>query len=173
MAADLMADLDEAQAEGGSPEDVLGNSAFDPRRFAAAWAVARGVTGPPPSDRSRFFRRPPLAIALTVIVGVVILFAGVVLLSGRSSSSIAFAVRRVVGPGSSRIFAPGPGRTVIPGPLGSPLGVTQIGGVNHPLALLLLLVAIGGIGLLLALYWAPWFGPGRRRHESRRPPGWN
>src|SRR5580704_7406911 len=52
MAADLTADLDEAQAEGGSPEDVLGNSAFDPRRFAAAWAVARGVTGPPPPDPS-------------------------------------------------------------------------------------------------------------------------
>ncbi len=39
MAADLTADLEEAEAEGGSPEDVLGNSAFDPRRFAAAWAA--------------------------------------------------------------------------------------------------------------------------------------
>ena len=38
MAADLTADLEEARAEGGSPEDVLGNNAFDPRRFAAAWA---------------------------------------------------------------------------------------------------------------------------------------
>ncbi len=44
MAADLTADLEEAEAEGGSPEDVLGNSAFDPRRFAASWAAARGVT---------------------------------------------------------------------------------------------------------------------------------
>src|SRR5579864_4893833 len=51
MAADLTADLEEAEAEGGSPEDVLGNSAFDPRRFAAAWAAARGVTGPPILDR--------------------------------------------------------------------------------------------------------------------------
>ena len=36
MAADLTADLEEAEAEGGSPEDVLGNSAFDPRRFAGS-----------------------------------------------------------------------------------------------------------------------------------------
>ena len=47
MAADLTVDLEEAEAEGGSPEDVLGNSAFDPRRFAAAWAAARGVTSAP------------------------------------------------------------------------------------------------------------------------------
>jgi len=35
MADGLAAELEEAQAEDGSPEDVLGNSAFDPRRFAA------------------------------------------------------------------------------------------------------------------------------------------
>ncbi|MGA2519506.1 MAG: hypothetical protein ABSG81_01660 [Acidimicrobiales bacterium] len=46
MAADLMADLDEARSEGATAEDVLGNSAFDPRSFAASWAVARGVTAP-------------------------------------------------------------------------------------------------------------------------------
>ena len=39
MAADLTADIEEAVAEGGSAEDVLGTSVFDPRRFAAAWAV--------------------------------------------------------------------------------------------------------------------------------------
>ena len=58
MAADLSADLEEAEAEGGSPEDVLGNSAFDPRRFAAAWAVARGVTSQPA-------RRPSASVATT------------------------------------------------------------------------------------------------------------
>src|SRR5580700_2221841 len=46
MAADLTADIEEAEAEGGSAEDVLGNSVFDPQRFAASWAVARGVTSP-------------------------------------------------------------------------------------------------------------------------------
>jgi hypothetical protein len=46
MAADLRADIDEAESEGGSAEDVLGNSLFDPRQFAAAWAESRGVTAP-------------------------------------------------------------------------------------------------------------------------------
>ena len=44
MAHDLTADIEEAEAEGGSAEDVLGNSLFDPRRFAASWANTRGVT---------------------------------------------------------------------------------------------------------------------------------
>ncbi|MHB1925558.1 MAG: hypothetical protein ACYCSJ_12790, partial [Acidimicrobiales bacterium] len=48
MAADLTADLDEAEAEGGSLEDVLGNSAFDAPGFATAWAQARGVAPVPP-----------------------------------------------------------------------------------------------------------------------------
>ena len=47
MAADLTADIEEAVAEGGLAEDVVGESVFDPRRFAAAWAGARGVTNPP------------------------------------------------------------------------------------------------------------------------------
>lgn len=36
MAADLAADLEEAEAEGVSAEEVLGRSAFDPRSFAAS-----------------------------------------------------------------------------------------------------------------------------------------
>jgi hypothetical protein len=33
MAADLTADIEEAESEGGTAEDVLGNSAFDPRHL--------------------------------------------------------------------------------------------------------------------------------------------
>lgn len=166
MAADLTADLEEAEAEGGSPEDVLGNNAFDPRRFAAAWAVARGVTGPPIRDRSPRWR-PPVAIALTVFLGALSIVAGLVLLSGQSRSSIAFATRRIVaGPGPIRIFGPGPGRFVVPGPLG-PIGA-------HPVALVLLIVGVVGLALLAGLYWWPWSGP--RRYDRRgggRTPSWN
>ncbi len=42
MAAELTADLAEAEAEGVSPEDVLGSGAFDARSFATAWAAERG-----------------------------------------------------------------------------------------------------------------------------------
>src|SRR5580700_3283704 len=75
MAADLTADLDEAEAEGASPEDVLGTSAFDPRRFAAAWAVARGVTAPPDLERrSRW--RPPVVIAVVGVLALLTIGAG-------------------------------------------------------------------------------------------------
>jgi hypothetical protein len=175
MAADLTADLEEAEAEGGSPEDVLGNSAFDPRRFAAAWAAARGVTSAPTPER-RSFWRPPIAIALAVFLGVLTIVAGLALLVGRSSSSIAFATHRIVAvPGPVHLFAPGPGRALVPGPLGRPFGGTGIAGVGmHPLAWMLFIVGVVSLGLFAVWYWAPWSGPNRyRRHSKRRTPTWN
>jgi len=175
MAADLTADLEEAESEGGSPEDVLGNSAFDPRRFAAAWAAARGVTSPPPPDRPSPWR-PSMAIVLAALLGVLTIGAAFLLLVGRSSSSIAFATRRIIsGPGPLRLFAPGPGRIVVPGRLGLPFVGTRIAGVDvHPLAWMLLVVGVVGLGLLAVVYWSPWSGPRRfRRHEGRRTPSWN
>jgi hypothetical protein len=171
MAADLTADLDEAEAEGGSPEDVLGNSAFDPRRFAAAWAVARGVTGLPTSDHSRNWR-PPVAIALTVLLGLITIGAGSILLVGSGGHSIAFAVHRVVvSPGSIRLFGPVPGR-MVPGP---PFVGSQISGVDvRPLALLLFIVGIVGLGLTAFLYWSPWSNHRRdRRYRGPRTPSWS
>jgi hypothetical protein len=175
MAADLTADLEEAEAEGGSPEDVLGNSAFDPRRFAAAWAAARGVTSPPIADRPSLWR-PSLALAVTAFLVVLTIGAGLVLLVGRSSSSIAFATRRIVaGPGPLRLFAPGPGRIVIPIPRGLPFVGTGVAGVHfHPVALLLLIVGVLALAVLAFLHWSPWSGPRRhRRHEGQRNPSWH
>jgi len=51
MAADLEADLKEAEAEGASAEEVLGSGAFDPRSFAASWAAARRAPGSAVSSR--------------------------------------------------------------------------------------------------------------------------
>lgn len=172
MAADLTADLEEAEAEGASPEDVLGNSAFDPRRFAAAWAAARGVTSPPPLERPSLWR-PPIAVAVAVILGVLTIGAGLALLVGRSSSSIAVATRRIV-PGPIHLFAPGPGR-VIPGPLGRVFGGTAVAGVDIlPLVFMLFIVGLAGLGLFAVLYWSRWAGPRRyRRRERRQNPSWN
>ncbi|HEY5024661.1 MAG TPA: hypothetical protein VII76_06775 [Acidimicrobiales bacterium] len=175
MAADLTADLEEAEAEGGTAEDVLGNSAFDPRRFAAAWAAARGVTSPPTLDSPSRWRRP-MAIALPALVGVLVVGAGLLLLVGRRSSAFAVVTHRIVaGPGPIRLFGPGAGRIVIPGPLGRTFVGSGVAGVDvHPLAVLLLFVGLGGLGLLAVLYWSFFSGSRRyRRHDGPRTPGWN
>jgi len=79
MAAELAADLEEAEAEGASPEEVLGRGGFDPRSFAAAWAGERGVIQRPlPSGhRLQGRSRMPAAIAtfalIPAIIGAVLL----------------------------------------------------------------------------------------------------
>ena len=159
MAADLSADLEEAEADGATPEDVLGNSAFDPRRFAASWAIARGVTSQPTVDPPLW--RRPVAIALAALLGVLTVGAGVALLTGFQGRSFAMAARPI------RIFAPGPNR---PGPF---VG-TQIAGVVHPLALVLLILGVVGLGLLAVLYWSTWSGFRRfQRRGGERTRSWN
>jgi hypothetical protein len=169
MAADLSADLEEAEAEGGSPEDVLGNSAFDPRRFAAAWATARGVTGPPISDRPSW-RRSPIAIAVSLVLGVLVIGAGFVLLVGlRGHSSVAFAAQRIVaGPGPIPGVAPGR-RIMFGGPL-MPLFVrSHIAGIGLPIVGLgLLMIGIVVLGLIAVLHWSPWSGSRRYRQIGSR-----
>ncbi len=170
MAADLTADLEEAEAEGGSAEDVLGSSAFDPRRFAAAWAGARGVTAPSAPGR-RLGRWPVVAVGLTALTA--FLLASAALLVGRRSASVAVSVRRAFGgSGSTHVFGPGPTappfRYLVQGP---PFGV-------HPwslpvFAVLIVLVA-GALGVGLAvLFWFPW---SRRQLQSSDrvtgPPRW-
>jgi hypothetical protein len=166
MAADLTADIEEAQAEGGSAADVLGDSLFDPRSFAAAWAGARGVTAPsnpgpvgsplpPEGERLRWYR-PLVALAL-VAAGCLAVLVGGALTVGRHSSAVAAPVSRVLpGPGST-LFGPGPGRLRFyeSGPsLAAPLAVLAFG-----------LLAVAILGLCLAvLYWSPWF----RRGSSRQ-----
>jgi hypothetical protein len=112
MALDLTADIEEAEAEGGSAEDVLGNSLFDPRRFAAAWANARGVTAAAPSDPitpllpAQRWYRPALLVSLSV-VGFLMLLLATALLVGRHGVAVAETVsQRVILPRSPRWFGP-------------------------------------------------------------------
>jgi hypothetical protein len=73
MANDLTADLEEAEADGASAEDVLGSGASDPRAFAAAWASERGIAQVPRSHRLRkrwvLLLVTPLVLCLIVIAG--------------------------------------------------------------------------------------------------------
>jgi hypothetical protein len=160
MAADLTADIEEAEAEGGSAEDVLGNSVFDPRRFAASWAGARGVTAPTLPDRPPMRRTVP-AIAVTAVAAFFAL-AAIALLIGRRSASAAVSVRGILGdPGSVRLFGPGP---VSPAIRSFRFGPPFAGPNGWPFALLAVLIlfaALVALGLA-ALYWSRW-SPWSRR----------
>jgi hypothetical protein len=157
MAADLKADIEEAEAEGGSAEDVLGNSVFEPQRFAASWAGARGVIAavPPDCSGNSGGRRVVLPVVLTAFAAFLALVA-FALLVGHRSASAAVSVRRILGgPISVRPFGRGsvspPSRMFVFG--------TQFGGPrNWPLILVAgFLILAGLVALAVAiLYWSPW-----------------
>jgi len=168
MTADLTADIEEAESEGGTAEDVLGNSAFDPRRFAGSWAVARGVTAPPapptPTSPTRWW--PALAFGLMGCAALLAL-AAAVLVGGHQTSASAVSVRRFVG-GPTSIH-------VVPG---SPIVLQHF--QHFPgialFAVLMLLLGIAGIGIAV-FYGFRWNG-GRigpweiRRHHGRSGAHW-
>ena len=163
MAADLTADIEEAEAEGGSAEDVLGNSVFDPRRFAASWAGARGVTAPSLPDRQPIWRAVP-AIALTAFAAFLALLAlvAIALLFGRHSASAAVSVRGILaGPRSVHLFGPGP---LNPPFRSFGFGPPFAGAHSWLFVLLAVVILFAGIVALglAVLYWSPW-SPWSRR----------
>jgi hypothetical protein len=168
MAADLTADLDEAAAEGGSPEDVLGTSAFDPRPFAASWAAARGVTGAGAPERHPWLRTP-VRVAGVALLGAFVVLAGLALLVGSGRASVAVVSRRIlVGPGPIHVIPGGPKRLALP-------GVGRTFGASLPLLAMFVLVLVGISGLaLFAVVWARRTGSRRfGRDKGGRTPSWN
>jgi hypothetical protein len=81
MAADLICDLDEAEAEGVSAAEYLGSSASDPRSFAASWASERGIVPAPPS-REKGRRRPLALVSFTALAAIVVIVAALLLATG-------------------------------------------------------------------------------------------
>jgi hypothetical protein len=142
MAADLKADLDEAEAEGASPEAVLGSAAFDPRSFAASWAAERGVVGPRPARVDRLPRRSRLLAGIGVSALVALI--GVALVSVRAGVSVAAVQVQ-------------PAFRFPTSSLGVPESpVVHASSVVFPtFGLLLLLVGLGG-AILAVAYWSPW-----------------
>ena len=172
MAADLEADLAEAQADGTSPEEVLGTGVFDAPSFAAQWAAERGLVPPPaPGEPTRARRsRAPLAIAafaLVALVGLVLLLLPQPTIQSRQAlgaSPNAAAVHRSIerrlrfaGPAVPRAIILSPrlptaSRVVILNPSPNP--------VVRALGVLLLVVGLAGT-VLTTLYWV--------RGSRRRP----
>ena len=159
MAADLEADLSEAEAEGASAEDVLGSAVFDARSFAASWATERGVIGPVPAVQ-RFPPRSRMVVAFAVPALLVAIGAATIIFSGRSGVERQALARPVAfwwakpaivvhGRALPRVRIVHPGRLFVP----VPVSVQTHAGI--PTAGIVLL--IGGLAGLLGslLYWLP------------------
>jgi hypothetical protein len=161
MAADLEADLKEAEAEGASAEEVLGSGAFDPRSFAASWAAERGVAeplrlteGPPPMAGWTPIWRTRTLAALTISGLIAIIGAALALHRIGSSQAIAASpfVRQVPippAPAGMRVF---------------PLQLVGPGGYAAVFGLVLLLAGLAGLALTV-LYWS------RHRPYGNQTPG--
>jgi hypothetical protein len=166
MAADLAADLKEAEAEGASAEDVLGSGAFDARLFAASWATGRGVI-PPPEQGATPSRRPsrvPIAVAIALVATIV---AGLAMVTSRSGSEQRLALASTSGPLRRALVLPVvPARPGLVSPFGlrarlaTPVQAFAVhlngpGVALHALGLILLLIGIVGL-IVTMLYWGPW-----------------
>ena len=73
MATELESDLAEAQADGVSAAEILGES--DPRRFAANWASERGLVSEPAPQKKRRRVWPWVVIAFVLLCAFLISFA--------------------------------------------------------------------------------------------------
>jgi hypothetical protein len=145
MAADLAADLTEAEAEGVSAEEVLGSGAFDPRSFADTWAAERGVI--PSALQQEPRSRKPLVLASIASFSVLGVIAGALaILASRSGVAVAMVPQ---------------GRRVLPAPPAPSEPFPVHPGAVNLLGWSLLLVAILGI-ILSAWLWSTW-------NRSRRP----
>jgi hypothetical protein len=143
MAADLKADLEEAEAEGASIEDVLGTSAFDPRSFAATWAAERGVIGP--STTTAKPTRRLIVLATIAAAAVALIGAAIAFLPTTSTHRVASVALRPA------LAAP-PQTFVAPPPSGAVATVHTVG---------LLLLVVGVIGIVTMSVWILWSRAGR------------
>lgn len=131
MAAELTADLAEAEAEGASAEEVLGYAVFDARAFAAQWAEERGLIAGAPAPRPRSV---PIALVVAVAIFLVVIAAGIAVFAGAATTHVAAA-------GVPRVALVPPPHRVLPSPPDT-AGFVFLG------------VGIGGILASLATWWA-------------------
>ena len=155
MAADLASDLEEAEADGVSAEHLLGDSAFDPRSFAASWAAERGVIPAPPS-RGDARRRPLLLMAFTAVAAIALIVAALLLLTGQPRATLTATSSGTQGnhlqsPSAAPFGPPGSGRHVL-----------LLGNLSAPVEWMLLIFAIVAL-CFTAWLWLNW--------SRSRPPG--
>ncbi len=168
MAADLAADLEEAEAEGVSAVEVLGSAAADPRSFAAAWAGERGVIPPAPlTARLRGKALVPIAIAALTTVAAV--GAALVIFASPHAKTLLATVPFPPPPPPARTMAAGEIWVVpvkVHGRFLVPPAQTRAAGVGiHRVGSILLIVGIIGVLLSTPLL----FGSSSRRFKTAQP----
>jgi hypothetical protein len=185
MAADLVADLEEAEAEGVSPEEVLGSSAFDPRSFAAAWAAERGLIQRPLPTGHGLPRRFQMAAAIGAFALIAIIGAVLVILASPSAPRRLALESRARLPGAAWVLPDPQWRSVpqrlriVMAPLPAPdarivaVEIHDSGVDTRTVGSVLLIVGLAGV-VPLTMFWL-WVGPGRwsrrRTDIDDRPSG--
>jgi hypothetical protein len=138
MAADLTADLEEAEADGVSVEEFLGGSASDPRSFARSWAAERGIIPEPPRPSAR--RRPRFLVAFTTVAAIAVVVSAALLATGEPKVALV----------TSRAKPPG---LAAPPPALAPGRVTA--SAAAPIEWILLVLALVAVGFS-AWLWSNW-----------------
>jgi hypothetical protein len=172
MAAELAADLHEAEAEGASVEDVLGSGARDPRSFAASWAAERALV-PPPRLTARLPRTPLVLAAIASLTLVTAIGAALVVFASPEASAATVAIRVPDEMRGPRAPAAWPRARIAPSPaytspqaargvwiqhdgrgvllaerLGSGVEINKIGSI------LLIVGLVGVVAAMLFLFWS-------------------
>lgn len=138
MAADLTADLEEAEADGVSAEELLGGSASDARSFAGSWAAERGIIPEPAGPNAR--GRPRFLVAFTTVAAIAVVVSAALLATGEPK--VALVTSRAKPPG---LAPPPPGL--------SPGRVTA--SAAAPIEWILLVLALVALGFA-AWLWSSW-----------------
>jgi hypothetical protein len=98
MAAELEADLAEAEADGVSAAEMLGES--DPRRFATTWATERGLVSEPRPPKSHNHKWAWITACLVLLLVLLFIFPAFVVFGVASggSETVQVSPARRVGP---------------------------------------------------------------------------
>lgn len=142
MAADLAADIRDAEADGVTIEEFLGSSVSDPGAFAAAWAGERGLLRVPSRPGSGARQGRPVLIAFTIVASLALVVAVLLLATGEPKVSL---VTHVMTPPRAGT----PGASFMP-----PAGRVQASGAA-PIEWILLVVSLVALGFS-AWLWSRW-----------------
>jgi len=141
MAAEVEADLAEADAERVPVADVVG---IDARTFANDWATARGVI------RTR--RRIPWAAVAVAALALVAIAGGVLVMTDSTSYSSAVALVRFGSAAANRLVVVGPSEWIAAPAPPSAIASTSSDGDTRTIGSILLFGALAAI-VLVTLFW--------------------